>query len=631
MLHRKFLLTIVILFSCLSALAAQGAQEKRLGDVDRYLGSYLKETGVPGFSCVIVKDGRAIYQKGFGVEVVGTSKPMSAQSSSAIGSLTKSFTALSILQLADRGLLGLDDAVTKHIPWFRTADKTKSDKITIRLLLGNFSGMPSVDRWDERLSVDDEAIENGVRSLATVEMTREPGESFEYSNEGWNVLGLIASTVSKMPYREYLRKNILEPLGMSRSTTDPAILEKIGALKGHVTGVDRFYATERSLAMEAAPAGSILSCSAEDMGKYLIMILNGGVAEGKRIVSEANFREWFKPQINLPGLSKDMGGSGTDNYYAMGWMLADEDGYKIIHHGGNIGKMSSITMFSPDKKTGVCLLFNYGSILDPYRFTNGMTIAFNTLRLASGDAPSAFGIPVIKNPDLLEPFTAISQAAMDNLQGLYTAENGEKAEILYLNSKLSLRYDRSLGALFYGLDFMNAENGVGVGLSGTRKFQIAYSVDGSVRFISMAGMRMFPAKKNLPSGFARLELPFQGLSVVVPKVLKTEHSANGFYGAGDGIRLSLEWKSGKQGKPELYLDSGVKILVSTAILTESINTIVFTQTSFRTASGKRIVIVTCPWSTGFCIIRFEVPENRATELTRTLLMPFLESLADSKE
>ena len=117
-----------------------GAQPPVTAALDRFLTRHLAEIPVPGFSVVVVRNGAVIFQKGYGVEVAGRRKPMTVESPVAIGSLTKSFTAVAIMRLVERGAIDLDAPVVKYLPWFQTADR-RGGEITVRMLLHNTSGI----------------------------------------------------------------------------------------------------------------------------------------------------------------------------------------------------------------------------------------------------------------------------------------------------------------------------------------------------------------------------------------------------------------------------------------------------------------------------------------------------------
>jgi CubicO group peptidase (beta-lactamase class C family) len=323
---------------------------------------------------------------------------MTARSSVGLGSLTKSFTALAVLQLVEQGRVQLDDPVVRHLPWFRTADEAASQRITLRMLLSNSSGLPSLDSlWFGDLDTSDEALERLVRSLRRYRSQREPGTSFEYSNEGWAVLGVLVQQLSGESYSTYLQQRVLDPLAMQRSTTELARFDAIGALHGHTAGPQGFAPARPHYQAVVMPAGSMLHASAEDLGHYLIALLDGGVYQGQRVLSEPSVAMLWTPVISAPGLSVDDGGTGEPVSYALGWMVDTIDGRVVVHHSGSMRTMSTETYLEPGTRSGAAILVN-ADTLDPYRWPPLRTLANNLLHLANGEPLSDFGIPRRRDP-----------------------------------------------------------------------------------------------------------------------------------------------------------------------------------------------------------------------------------------
>jgi CubicO group peptidase (beta-lactamase class C family) len=615
------------------AVESAFAQLDNAASIDSYLASYLAKCGAPGLSCVVVKDGKSVYLKGLGVEVAGLSAPMTADSSSAIGSLTKSFTCLSVMQLVEAGKLDLDKRVVDYLPWFRLADKDKSDKITLRLLMNNRSGIPSVDAWMEDASTGDEAIERGVRALSSAQMTREPGSSFEYANENFDILGLIVSRVSGLPYGEYVSRNILEPLGMTRSSTDLAKLESLGALTGHRLDVDTFTPSARNFTAMAEPAGSALSCSARDMGAYLAMMLGWGEYKGTRILSRAGIESLEKPSINVPGTSVEMGGTGEDIYYAMGWMRASIEGYELVFHAGNNGLMSSMTMFDPARGLGVCILFNYSSDLDPYRFDTSMRLCYNVLRLADGKPLSSYGVPRRKDPNLAERFVSLGEGNLGRFVGDYEGGKDRSVDASLEgkggDSRLVVRTRLTPNALQYRgyrLEFISPSRGVGICKYETAPFSVRYDDSGDVLSFTLRGITLYPRRTKLPSGYVIVSLPGSPWTLALGPGMKASYSS-GVLAASDGkrtIRLSRE--IGDAGRPEDFLPAGAKVLVEGELLSESRSGRLYRERAFELRDGRAIFMAVAESGGGCLVVSLETSLRDLTQATQEVLVPALESL-----
>jgi len=375
------------------------SQSEAARDIDLFLRRHLDETPIPGFSAVVVKDGQVIFQGGYGVKTIGGSTPVTAQTPLAIGSQTKSFTAVAVMQQVEQGRIDLDAPVVQYLPWFRTADR-RGGEITVRHLLHNTSGLPSRDRGLFSKDTTEASAERDARGLALVPLVRRPGQSFEYANENWTLAGLIVSEVTGMSYSGYLEEHVLGRMGMTNSSTKLARLQEMDVSWGHRAGVDdtMFVAEPRFLGVALA-AGSELRVSAEDMGRYLIMLLQGGKYRGEDVLSPTSVQTIFEPGIYLTMNMPDMGVIGEEAGYAMGWVETETNGRTMIQHGGDAIVMGSWTMIDRERGVAASLIYN-GPTLDPYRFPTKVWVVNNLLHLAAGAPLTDFGLPKETDPTL---------------------------------------------------------------------------------------------------------------------------------------------------------------------------------------------------------------------------------------
>ena len=309
----------------------------QINPLDQYLEQLQKSHIMPGFSVVVVQGEEVVFRKGYGTEYADENRPMTAAISTAVGSLTKSFTSLAVMQLAEEQKIDLDQPVVTYLPWFRTANKTLSDKITVRMLINNTSGLRSTQIRNREIS--DKAIENMVRSFESVYLTNEPGTSYEYSNEGFSLAGLLIQEVTGMPYDRYLEEFIFKLLEMDRTINDPDEFSKLHVLYGHYHGISSAIPvhSEEELLREFSPAGSMMRSSATDLGNYLLALLNGGRYKNRQIISEESIRAMWEPNSSFPGISIEDGGENLPFHYGLGWFVGELDGKEYIFHGGNEG------------------------------------------------------------------------------------------------------------------------------------------------------------------------------------------------------------------------------------------------------------------------------------------------------
>ena len=186
----------------------------------------------PRRGLVIVQNGQVAHLQTFGTTSPGHA--VTAQTPFEIGSCSKSFTALAVMQLVEAGKVDLDAPVQRHLPWFRVADAQASVSITIRNLLNQTSGLPT-DAANRQTMVNysGRTLEDQVRLLQYQPLTAAPGTLYQYSNLNYMTLALVIEAISNLHYGAYLQESIFLPLGMTNSYTDPAVARLHGFSDGY--------------------------------------------------------------------------------------------------------------------------------------------------------------------------------------------------------------------------------------------------------------------------------------------------------------------------------------------------------------------------------------------------------------
>lgn len=327
--------------------AASTDLDARLAAIEQTLEAKRKQYGVPGMSLVIVKDDRVIYIKGLGMKNLEKNVAVTPDTLFAIGSSTKAFTALTVLMSADEGKLSLDDSPKKYLPYFKLYDPEADAKITIRDLLSHSSGL---NRTDLAFAIGTLSREEVIRVAGLAHPTAKLREKFQYQNVMFTVAGEVAAHAQGKKWESLVRDRIFKPLGMKNSDLSVAEMEKTRDFSyGYTYNTDT--KENKRVPMRdipsAAPAGAINS-SARDMAEWLRFMLNGGVANGQRLVSEKNFNEFISKQMKISDKTS----------YGLGWFLRDWHGHKVVEHGGNIDGFNAQVAFMPDQKLGFVLLTN---------------------------------------------------------------------------------------------------------------------------------------------------------------------------------------------------------------------------------------------------------------------------------
>ena len=319
------------------------------GAVDDYITARMKAARIPGLSVAIVRGEQIVYRTGYG-QADPSGRPVTPQTPFIVGSISKTFTALALLQLVEAGAVELDAPVQRYLPWFRLADPNAQDaaRITVRSLLNHTSGLPQVVETFLWTDQDDGVLERSVRLLKTTTLRRPIG-AFGYSNANYQIMGLIVQVVSGQSYEAYVEQHIFAPLEMRTSFTS----ERQARQHGMATGYRWWFGFPVPVTLPYTraelPAGYLIS-SAEDMSHYLIALMNGGQYQGRSILS----RQGIAFMQTQPA-------RGT---YGNGWELATHNGRMLVNlDGGNPNYQASI-FFDPKERVGVFVAANVMNALD---------------------------------------------------------------------------------------------------------------------------------------------------------------------------------------------------------------------------------------------------------------------------
>ena len=320
--------------------------------LDAYVEGQMQRLKIPGAALAVIEGDEVAYLRGYGFARPGGEAP-GPQTPFFIGSLTKSFTALAVMQLVERGLVELDAPVQRYLPWFRVADPEASARMTVRHLLNQISGLSTLAGsaiLAAEGSPDD--LERQVRALSTVKITRPVGSTFQYCNLNYNILGLIVQVASGEPYSDYVNNHIFKPLRMTHTYTSKTKAQPDGLAMGHRHWFGFPVPTpDLPIPGGSLPSGQLISC-AEDMAHYLIAHLNGGRYEDVQILSSAGIDEMHRGAVDW------FVGDSPVGRYGMGWVENDLDQTKVFSHSGNVPDFSAFIALVPAQRKGLVLLLN---------------------------------------------------------------------------------------------------------------------------------------------------------------------------------------------------------------------------------------------------------------------------------
>jgi len=346
----------------------------------------MNELDIPGIAIGIVRGDQVAYVQGYGV-ADDTGRVMTPDTPFLIASLSKSITAVGIMQLVEEGKIDLDAPVQTYLPWFRVADEDVSSKITVRHLLHQTSGFDERESYMRNLNTDpsDDALEKSIRALITADLNFTPGEAFEYTNTNYDVLGLLIQTVTGQSYEDYIEEKIFALLDMDQSYTSLEDARAGNMARGYYPffGVTTSYDHLMPYSRIVKPSAGLFS-SAEDLTHYLIAHLNDGQYLGNSLLSPEGIARLHAPGIKF----------GETAGYAMGWSVfsfpdmavATTDGTApngVTHAGEWVG-YTSLLVFIPELETGIVLLINKH---DPARMPEYFSIGWSLSMLAVGLEP----------------------------------------------------------------------------------------------------------------------------------------------------------------------------------------------------------------------------------------------------
>jgi len=348
------------------ALAAGPVQGQfRQRDFDAYVARGLEALRTPGAAIAVVRDGRVLFAKGYGIRARGDTGHVDAHTLFQIASNTKAFTTAALAILADEGKLSWDDPVTKFLPGFALYDPYVTRELTVRDLVTHRSGLG--------LGAGDLLWFHSNYSRAEIAYRirfAKPASSFRsayaYDNVLYIVAGEIVPAVAGTTWDEFVTRRIFTPLQMAETgTTIAYFTSSRNAAAPHAVERGTLQVVPIDSVDNTAPAGGIVS-NVADLAKWLICRLDSGRYAGGRLFSERQAREMWSGQTILPIADPDppLAALRPDfAEYGLGWRLRDYRGRKIVTHTGGLAGMSSQITLVPAEKLGIVILTNSESDL----------------------------------------------------------------------------------------------------------------------------------------------------------------------------------------------------------------------------------------------------------------------------
>lgn len=337
--------------------------------LDTYISKVLQTFEVPGVSVAIVKDGKVLLAKGYGIKKLGEQSPIDENTLFSIASNSKAFTASALAILVEEGKIKWDDPVMDYLPWFRMSDPYVSTHITIRDLLVHHSGLGAYSGDLLLFPPSSFTRKEIISKISQLSLVHDFRTTYAYDNVLYLVAGEVVSTVSGMQWEDFIQTKIFDKIGMNGSLSRFSMFkDQSNIAVGHNLYQGKLqvleHGIEQMIGDAGDPAGGIIT-NATDMAKWLITQLDSGRApNNKKIFTPASIKELWKIVTPIPVSKVDeaLSPAQSDFFgYALAFRLYNYKQYKVIGHGGMLDGFVSQVAMVPDLNLGIAVLTNQES------------------------------------------------------------------------------------------------------------------------------------------------------------------------------------------------------------------------------------------------------------------------------
>jgi len=318
--------------------------------LEQFIEDTMSASTTPGLAISLFDASGVYYEKAFGV-IDTNGAPTTIDTPFQLGSISKSYAALLVMQLVETDQLDLDDPVVRYVPYFRTADIDASNQITVRQILSHQSGLSTLDgnRLQQTTYRGTDALERAIRTLSRAELNPEPIKNWAYSNANYMLVAAVVENITEQPFETVARTRIFEPLGLSESYVQmrdgTGQIESMGFLQWFGVPVGQRVIPGRAM----MGAGGV-TASAKDLGVYVQAVASAD----PRIMSPTTAEALISTQWQSP----------NDPFgYALGWMTSETDGKKVVFHGGLNGGFAAHAAFFPEEGRGAVVVTNQSGTL----------------------------------------------------------------------------------------------------------------------------------------------------------------------------------------------------------------------------------------------------------------------------
>lgn len=339
-----------LVLSLLSGVAPVAAAQARLGPDGRFarvavamepfIEHEMKDKGLPALSLALVEGDRIVWSRGFGLADSVQRREATAETIYRVGSVSKLFTDIGVMQLVERGELDLDAPITRYLPDFRPRNPF-GGTITLRHLMSHRSGLVREPPVGNYFETSEPSLARTVTSLNRTSLVYAPGTQTKYSNAAIAVVGYVLERVQGQPFAAYLKRAVLDPMQMTGAAfVPPATLARDGARGVMWTRHGTTFAAP-TFQLGMAPAGSMYATMPE-LARFMSTLFNGGAPVLSRESLEAMWTPQFAP-------------TGTTDGFGLGFALGTLDGQRMVRHGGAIYGFATELVALPAARLGVAV------------------------------------------------------------------------------------------------------------------------------------------------------------------------------------------------------------------------------------------------------------------------------------
>jgi CubicO group peptidase (beta-lactamase class C family)/D-alanyl-D-alanine dipeptidase len=389
--------------------------------LEAFITREMTEKDLPAVSIALVDDQKIVWSKGFGFADPDAKIPASAETVYRVGSISKLFTDIAIMQLAEQGKLDIDAPVTKYLPDLHPKNSFEKE-ITLRQLMSHRSGLVREPPVGNYFDPDEPTLAETIASLNDTRLIYQPETRTKYSNAGIAVAGYVLEKTQGEPFAEYLKKSVLDPLAMEQSSFEPSPEINEHLAKAYMWTMDGRVFPAPTFQLGISPAGSMYT-TVEDLGRFMSAVFAEGNGVRGKMLSPESLEKMWTPQYARPGQKTGFG---------LGFGISEMNGHRKIGHGGAIYGFASQLSMLPDDKLGVIVVTTKDA-------ANAVTS-----RIADTALEAMLAVREGRAINAPEPTREIDLATAQKLAGRYISDDGESFDIT-LNAANRLVFLRSTG------------------------------------------------------------------------------------------------------------------------------------------------------------------------------------------